>query len=44
MTEPLMQDEAIQRSRAQVVNAVGVAAVEFSELLGKDLDGEVLEF
>lgn len=33
-TEPLMQGETIQRPRAQVVDAEGVTAVEFGELLG----------
>lgn len=38
-----MQGEGVEGTRAEVENAVGVVAIEFSKLFGDDLKGEVLK-
>lgn len=39
----LMKVEGVGEAWAQVVDAIGVRAVEFGELFGDDFDGQVLK-
>lgn len=39
----LMEVEGVGEAWAQVVDAIGVRAVEFGELFGDDFDGQVLK-